>query len=423
MVQDRQSFMPGIVAALIADNSFRVYCNGRVEEVKNIFVDNYARFATAVRKSSSAFELSIYKTKQARRFEWCKGDYVVNAFAQVSATPPADLGAEDLTHLIDLTYLEFDDLICREFRLLFGPSAGLSNLTIPPIGNGSPDIHTGFNEVLYYLAGAMASALITSGQRCYRTDRKRSSLFATFAAKHTLTLESAKKQGLPTGLVQKRSHGSLLYPSRLLYRVICLLEHAYSQLLTLKNVISYGGSLVKQIRDLLTKWPVFLKAFNECLEPVRKSAEEAGNDFDSRPLLLKMQEYYMRVRGKDAVKTIVGELKRKTASTNSHRGNMAAAASYSSAKRTKSAKAIQKASPGPEARRAAEVDSVFRSIELDEDYLLAMDDAADEAADEADKEVLVEGDGVEGSGDGDENGQGDGDGESDEPPIFFDLAV
>lgn len=192
-----------------------------------------------------------------------------------------------------------------QFRSLFDPSAGLPDLAIPKFPQKSTEIFDSVDEVVYYIAGALCSALMKNSERCRKTDRARASLFGTFVG--TWKRAKAEKSGLPIGLVDRRSEGALLYPSCPFFRVVRLLEHAYSELLTLQNMVSYGGGLtcIKKVRDLITKWQPFLDAFQECLDPVRECAEAAMGDFKSDALLLKVQGYYMRVRGKDAVKTIV----------------------------------------------------------------------------------------------------------------------
>ena len=100
------------------------------------------------------------------------------------------------------------------------------------------------------------------------------------------------------------------------------------------NVIAHGGSLFLKVFKLTLKWTGLAEVFERCMAPLRGiQFDSPGDAVESDVHLTKQCRLCMRIRGKDAVKTLMSELKLKSASVNTHRGTMAAAAKRASKKR------------------------------------------------------------------------------------------
>jgi len=114
--------------------------------------------------------------------------------------------------------------------------------------------------------------------------------------------------------------------------LIVLIKHAFSNLLTMKNVLSFGGEIISEVFRLTRGSDAIKAAFETCMGPVREIARSAGyTGVDGAPILEKVLKLYMRIRGKDAVKTLVSDLK-QSALANSTRGRLAATAPASAKK-------------------------------------------------------------------------------------------
>lgn len=109
------------------------------------------------------------------------------------------------------------------------------------------------------------------------------------------------------------------------------------------------------------------EAFGACMEPVRRAAR-AGEyaDVDSGTLLEKVLKLYMKIRGKDAIKTLMSDLKASFIDT-SQRGEEGA---------------IAGATHNQTRRRSSDVDSEFPLGFVDADDLGAVDMDLAEATEE-----------------------------------------
>lgn len=195
LVRDRDEFMTSLFDDLRKNDSFCGDCTDRLEELKRIFVEHFARVATKVSSNSVLFEKEVYHTQQIRKLEWERKAYVTSIFGQwCAAMPTSALGAESLAHLQGMMWLTIDQAICMQFRSLFGPSAGLPDLAIPKFPQKSTEIFDSVDSVVYYIAGALCSALMKNSERCRKTDRTRASLFGTFVGAHTKAGESREKR-------------------------------------------------------------------------------------------------------------------------------------------------------------------------------------------------------------------------------------
>jgi hypothetical protein len=333
LVTIRESVMPPVLLALKTDDRSLSFYRERVDEFIALIVSCYARVTTKVNSNSANLELGVYHSQQSQGAAWTGRDFVIAAFSAAVGVSSSALAAENLDHLKLMTYKAIDDALWVELRRCFGPSAGLGMLEIPPYDH-SEQPHRLVRETLFYIAGAMLSALLRFSKRCARTMPNLSRTFTAFVAKHTLRPDVATAQGLPTALVKSRSAGSLLYASLDFYSLVIMIEHAYTALLTISNVVAYGGSLVRSVFDLTLKWPDLAVVFETCMAPLRNMTfDTEGDELSSSELLTKLLRLYMRIRGKDAVKTLMCELKLKSASVNAHRASLAAAASIARKRR------------------------------------------------------------------------------------------
>jgi hypothetical protein len=98
------------------------------------------------------------------------------------------------------------------------------------------------------------------------------------------------------------------------------------------NLIVHGGGLIKRVCLLTADWPLLKEALETCLAPARGMAADEDTVLDTSPLVERLLQLYMRIRGRDVVKTLVGEMK-QSAKVNSHRGKLAAAGAAAAEKR------------------------------------------------------------------------------------------
>ena len=340
-VLNRLGFMPAVIESLRCDAEYHDVLRLRVRVLVEMTEANYARAASRVNSNAVDLEYAIVKTRDASRIRWLSGAYFTRAFSAVPQN--AELIARNLDHLKVMTAVHLDIELVNEYRRCFGGDASVSDLRIPDYPEGSPTddsdalVSEATNRTLYYIAGAALPALWKLSERCLKTNAAFSALLVSFVSSNSLTSAAATMEGLPTGLVSDRNKAALIFASSAFFRIILLLEFAYSSLLTMSNVISFGGSIVKKVRILTSGWSLLRTAFDLATAESRRHAESLGIRFDGTPQLTKLLQLYMRIRGADVVKTIVGELKQSTRA-NTHRGKMAAAAEHGRSKQQQHSK-------------------------------------------------------------------------------------
>lgn len=94
-------------------------------------------------------------------------------------------------------------------------------------------------------------------------------------------------------------------------------------------MLAHGPALLDRVGELCTKHVTIKAPFEACLKAVRREQESAGIEpLDCTPLLDIIQRLYLRLRGRDFVKTLLSALKLKqaAASANTLRGVLAAEA-------------------------------------------------------------------------------------------------
>ena len=328
LVGCRPTFMPEVLKALIHDKHCNVFWESRVVELKSFVIKNFARRASSVRSHSSAFEMAINKSRSKWKKEWvgqARPAYVTTAFLSASMLDAYELVARNVDTLILLTFDFIDRELCAQFRKLFGPRGTARALVIPPFPGNEANSEL-VQQTLAYIAGGALSALQKASTVCEDSDSTLSALLKTFVATHSITKKSAGASGVPMKVIVDRSNGGLIFPSLEMFSLIVLIEHVFSSLLTMENVLAYGGEIISELYRLTRESVEIQEAFDTCMGPVRETARSSGfTGVDGAPLLEKVLKLYMRIRGKDAVKTLVSDLK-QSAIANSMRGKLAATA-------------------------------------------------------------------------------------------------
>jgi len=354
----RPSFMPEVLHSLEFNKDCSAFLESRVAELKGFVVENFARRASNVRSHSLAFEVAINKSRSRRKKEWigqARPAYVTTAFFSVFTLDADVLVADNVDHLIRLTFDFIDTELCAQFRKSFGPKSITGALAIPEFPDNEPKNEL-VQQTICYIAGGALSALQKASTACENSDPTRSSLFTSFVAKHSITKKSAEVSGVPIRLIVARSNGSLIFPSHEVYSLVVLIEHAFSNLLTMENVLAFGGKIISEVYRLTRESKAIKAAFDTCMAPVREVARAAGyTGVNGAPLLEKVLKLYMRIRGKDAVKTLVSDLK-QSALANSTRGRLAA---------TASASARRRGSKRTSSEIASELSGEFDAVDMD----------------------------------------------------------
>ena len=79
--------------------------------------------------------------------------------------------------------------------------------------------------------------------------------------------------------------------------MIVLIKHAFSNLLTMENVLAFGGEILSEVFRLTRESNAIKAAFEICMGPVREIARSAGyTGVDGAPILEKVLKLYMRIR-------------------------------------------------------------------------------------------------------------------------------
>ena len=210
LVHLRPSFMPTKIAALRRSTQVITFFTERVHQVMEQIVRSYARRASAVTSSSADFEFHRYASQQQLKKRWLEIPDVACIFAEIP--DGCDLIADNLLHLSIMTFVELDNEITTELRKCFGLSVGVADLDIPLYDDhDGTQLGLAVQSTLYYIAGAMVSALQKLAGRTARTNSSLSQDLTVFCARNTVKRADAEAIGLPCGLVSSRSEGKLLY--------------------------------------------------------------------------------------------------------------------------------------------------------------------------------------------------------------------
>jgi hypothetical protein len=165
-----------------------------------------------------------------------------------------------------------------------------------------------------------------------------------------------------------------------MFDLVSKIEHAFSSLLTMKNLIAFGGSLMTAALDAVMQSYAIALSLSECMHPVYEAAKrEALNQPESRSILERIVNKYVRMRGKDMVKSVLSVLRlTKSAKTAlSHRGSLAAASNAASINHKKSRSFV--------ASDDVEETSIGSDIAIiDDDEFSAMDEDLHDARFESD---------------------------------------
>jgi len=290
-------FMPDVLKALENNPDCNAFLEARVQEHKDLVVDYFGRRASSARSNSLAYVMAIIKSCSRRQEVWvgqARPAYVTSAFSPASTLAADALRAENVDHLIALTHDSIDSELSEQFRKSFEPIGMAEALTIPPfLGNGSSGELN--HQMLAYIAGG---ALTAMREAAYEDlDPSHSSLLLSFVDVHSVRKDIAEASGVPINLIAARNNDSLIFPSREMYSLVVLIEHAFSSLLSMENVLA-GGTLLSEVYHFTRESNAMPEAFDACMEPVRRAAR-AGEyaDVDSGTLLEKVLKLYMRIRG------------------------------------------------------------------------------------------------------------------------------
>jgi hypothetical protein len=289
----------------------------------------------------------------------------------------SDLGANSVRLAVRIILDHLDRTLTKQIRLRFAPSAGMV-LTIPNISSVAIPNQL-LRQTIYYVTGWVLSCLNDES----KLDIEIAPLLVIFIAKQTLTSHQAQELKLPFELVASRTRGGLLYPSSDMFALILEIEHAFSSLLSMQNLIAFGGSLMTAVLDVVMKSDAISSALHPCMIPVYEATqrESACSQPETKLLLERIVNKYIRMRGKDMVKSILSVLRlTKSAKTAlSHRGNLAAATNAASNKHKRSRLiTASNNAEGPAVRS----DGVFEIFDVDE--LCAMDENLNDARFESD---------------------------------------
>ena len=312
----------GAYLETVPEDFERCLCH-RIEQLLKLIV-SYASMRSQTSTMSAALENDI----NASRIEFINKLQSHAHFSGISRVPTADLGAQSPQLAMRIILDRLDRALTKTVRLRFAPSAREA-LTIP---NAPSDVITNkiFDQTIYYVAGWLLSCVFDMIEK----DCALESMLTTFVSKNSLTCQEAKDLKLPCELVDSRNRGKLLYPSYAMYALVVQIEFAFSSLLTMPNLIAYGGKLISATLDAIMNSDAISLALHECMRPVYDAALEALEQtacnvqgLEARCVLDCILQKYIRMRGKDMVKSILSvfTLSKSAKTALSHRGALAAA--------------------------------------------------------------------------------------------------
>jgi hypothetical protein len=322
----RLPWASGILSGL--DPDFKDRLVSRVHTLAQIIVQH-----TAKSGRSSAMALELERLVNVTRIQFLDTYEKHSSFFTITQLSVTELDGKtarvQIRHILDF----LDRAIMHRIRLCFVPSAGM-RLTIPSVRSVPNRLVC---QVLYYISGWLLSIILKESQH----DNPTSLDLAFFVAKNTITPEQAKELNMPYELVASRTRGLLLYSSPDMYNVVLELEHSFMSLLTMSNLIAFGGSLVSAALDSILESGTLSLALEVCMLQLNEAAKNQSRPYPNRrPILELIVNKYFRMRGRDMVKSILSVLRlTKSAKTAlSHRAQLAAAATSSAAKRQKKKK-------------------------------------------------------------------------------------
>ena len=288
----------------------------RVKELMLVLKANFASTATAVASSSSAFAVAIVRSSRVATKAWFSNGGVMDILKGVKSTESTS--SPDHTRRMLLFYLERS--LVDSFKNSFS-SLALAELTVPPESDVGLDPIE--QQTLYYISGFIVSSLFKMAKRT------RSTVMEAFARGNSIPHSNAVEQGLPHECVTAKSRGYLIYASDELFLLTKRLEQIYHHNLTTEKLLSHGGGLVGKVDRLVEGDRTVKQHFDDtCLLMMDVLESDGIHDMpDCQPTFRRILQAYMRLRGKDCVKTLMSTIKK---SPNSTRSEIAAAIKFAS---------------------------------------------------------------------------------------------
>ena len=124
-----------------------------------------------------------------------------------------------LSQMLHFIWIEID----RSIDASFSSSAVAETFQVPSYQHPPKPVL----DVLYYISGWLLSSMLKSDSKSPNP------LFLMFYVHNRCTPQEAEKRGLPTYLVKIRDRGSLINSGKPFLKLICLIDHAFSNILTL----------------------------------------------------------------------------------------------------------------------------------------------------------------------------------------------
>jgi hypothetical protein len=361
----------------------------RVEELSSLVVKYTPRKG---RSSSHAVELEMAISNTRDAFiEKMKLSPTITQFIAVGANE-VDLQAKTADLALTLIFYEFDNYLVTCFRHCFAPSAMLDLSIAPYKGAENPNMLV--RQTLYYISGYLLSSV-------YEKDGSSSPLvipLRILVAAHSISVEEAKALNLPMELVTLRTSGSLIYSSLEMFNLVLILEHSFSSLLSLANIIAFGSEIMSRVQSVIMESDDISWAFDSVMRVVDEHAKKRYVSIpDPRPILRRILDAYVKMRGKDLVKSMMSRLRLKQSASTAlpHRSQLAAAATAASSNGKKAAKA--KAAPvSSTAVSSASVNGVRADVSdvslrdiFDDDFLDALEVDIEELSDDESDEAVI----------------------------------
>jgi len=254
--------MPWAKILSSAPQEFHHSLGSRVQELLQIIIR-----CTPKSGRTSAMSVALETSINTSRINFMNTLESNSLFSEVTLMSASDLGAKSVRLAVRIILDHLDRTLTKQIRLRFAPSAGMV-LTIPNISSVAIPNQL-LRQTIYYVTGWVLSCLYDES----KLDIEIAPLLVIFIAKQTLTSHQAQELKLPFELVASRTRGGLLYPSSDMFALVLEIEHAFSSLLSMQNLIAFGGSLMTAVLDVVMKSDAISFALHQCMIPVYETAQ------------------------------------------------------------------------------------------------------------------------------------------------------
>mmetsp|Transcript_21697 Transcript_21697/g.26107 ORF Transcript_21697/g.26107 Transcript_21697/m.26107 type:complete len:529 (-) Transcript_21697:3776-5362(-) len=288
--------------------------NKLLDELINAYIEAAAQCSATSWRSSSAMinKMAVARSNIQRRF---RSTFNENATISTAMIPFFDedefsysfRGAHLFANLEETAYDTFTQLLADHERPDLSPPSPLPE----------PDVNDDRAGLVYYLGGwgcFVVKRAIWKRRNIAHTD----GFWQAWLQHNQINIEEAISSELPYELTQLRAQRKetaavgnraqlVEYASRPVFNFFWAVEATYSALLTTVNFLAYGSDLVRRIHEVISKHKPTVDLFVKTL-PRSEDADMDSLESQATEMMCFLLDAYHKMRGRDFVKTMMGNL-------------------------------------------------------------------------------------------------------------------